>query len=69
MPDLDGPFRLLEPVGRIGIRKKVSGYAQQDELRGIVRVLVQPGLQFTRCNALPISCQKPVTYPIEKQDR
>ncbi len=67
--DLDianGPFELRRGIG---IGQHIGGNAQQDELGGIVVVVVEAGFEPGGGATLPVSCQQPVTYPIEEQDR
>ena len=62
----NGPFELRR---YIGIGQRVGRNAQQDELGGVVALVVEAGFEAGGGATLPVSCQQPVAYPIEEQDR
>jgi len=57
LDEADGPF---EPRRGIGIGQRIGWNAQQDELGGIVAVVVEAGFQPGGGATFPISCQQPV---------
>jgi hypothetical protein len=66
---LDEAVGTLELLRGVGIRQGVGGNAQEDQLAGIILVIVEAALEPRGRVILPECREQSVAKPVEEQDR